>query len=47
MVGLFGVAPVIQPVLTYSKSGAGETAAVAAIRVALASLGIVLDSTIA
>jgi len=46
-IGLYGVAATARPTLTYSRGGAGETAAVAAIRVALASLGIVLDSTIA
>jgi hypothetical protein len=45
MLGAFGATPVVQPVLSYSRVAAGETAAVAAIRVALAALGLVLDST--
>lgn len=41
----FTNAPASRPVLTYSRSGAGETAAAAAMRVALSSLGIVQDNT--
>lgn len=39
--------PVVQPVLSYSRSAAGETAANAAIRIALSALGLVQDSTTA
>lgn len=43
-VGFYGVAPVTRPALTYSRTG--ETTAEAQIRTALASLGLVLDSTV-
>lgn len=43
----FGGTPVARPVLSYDRSDAGETAAVAAIRTALAALGWVDDQTIA
>lgn len=45
--GAFGVTEAAQPTLSYSRSGAGETTAVAAIRTSLASLGWVKDSTTA
>lgn len=45
-VGFNNAAP-SKPVLSYSRSGAGETAAAAAIRSALATLGLVTDSTTA
>jgi hypothetical protein len=45
--GAFGATPVVRPVLSYDRSDAGETAAVAAIRTALAALGWVDDQTIA
>lgn len=46
-VGFFGTRGVARPALSYSRSGAGETAAGAAIRSALATLGLVTDSTTA
>ena len=45
--GAFGATPVVRPVLSYDRSDAGETAAVAAIRTALAALGWVDDQTTA
>jgi hypothetical protein len=45
LLGFYGANAVARPTLSYSRSGAGETAAVAAIRQALASLGLVIDST--
>lgn len=47
--GFFGAAanPVAQPSLTYSRTGSGETAALAALRAALASLGLIADNTTA
>jgi hypothetical protein len=44
-IGFFNATPVAQPSLTYSRSGAGETPAVAALRTTLASLGLVADRT--
>lgn len=43
--GFFGTTPATRPVLSYSRTG--ETTAAAALRSALATLGIVLDSTTA
>lgn len=43
-VGFYGVTPVARPTLTYSRTG--ETAAETQLRTALASLGLVLDSTV-
>lgn len=43
--GFYGATPVAKPVLTYSRTG--ETAQAAALRTALASLGLVTDSTVA
>ena len=45
MLGFFGTAAVARPVLTYSKTG--ESAAAAALRGALAALGLVTDNTVA
>lgn len=39
--------PSTRPTLTYSRAAAGETAAGAAIRAALASAGIIIDNTTA
>jgi hypothetical protein len=46
-VGFYNTTPVTRPVLSYSRGGAGESAAAAAIRVALASTGLIQDSTTA
>jgi hypothetical protein len=46
-VGFFSTLPQAQQVLSYSRSGAGETSAVAAIRQALAAYGLIKDSTTA
>jgi hypothetical protein len=43
----FGAPDASQPTLTYSRSGAGETTAVAALRQALATVGLVRDNTTA
>lgn len=43
--GMFGETPVAKPVLSYSRTG--ESAAAAALRTSLASLGLVTDSTTA
>lgn len=45
--GFFGGVPASKPTLNYSRSAAGETTAGAAIRSALANLGLVTDSTTA
>jgi hypothetical protein len=47
LLSFFGGTAVARPVLSYSRSGAGETAAAAALRQALAVLGLVTDSTTA
>jgi hypothetical protein len=44
-VGFFNARPVAQPALTYSRSGAGETPAAAAVRQALVSLGLASDGS--
>jgi Pectate lyase superfamily protein len=46
-VGFYGTTPATRPVLNYSRGGAGETAAEAAMRAALATLGLITDSTTA
>jgi len=46
-VGFFGHAAATKPALNYSRATAGETAAEAALRVALAGLGLITDNTTA
>lgn len=45
LAGFFGAAPVAKPSLAYSRTG--ESAAAAALRAALAALGLVADNTVA
>jgi hypothetical protein len=47
LISFFGGPAAARPVLSYSRSGAGETAAAAALRQALAALNLVNDSTTA
>lgn len=47
LLSFFGSSAVARPILSYSRSAAGETAALAALRGAFSALGLIVDSTTA